>query len=77
MGAKTRLQQFERALAAARDEDIGNAVFNSLEKACIDLESAELARGVLTLDMETLAPHLLIWREKLIQAILEEIGEEL
>ena len=76
MGAKTRLQQFERALAASRDEDIGNAVFDSLEKACIDLDSADLACGVLTLDMETLAPHLLIWREKLIQAILDEIEEE-
>jgi hypothetical protein len=76
MAAKTRLQEFERALAAARDEDIGNALFDSLEKVCIDLDGAEFAQAILILDMADLAPGLLIWREKLIAAILEEVNAD-
>lgn len=72
MGARTRLQEFEEAFALARNGDIGNALHDSLEKATIRVDGAEFAQGVLTLDMSELAPFLLIWREELIAAILEE-----
>lgn len=73
MGAKTRLQEFERALKACNNEGIGNALHDSLVKTCVDLDGGDFAAAVLKLDMSELAPYLLTWRKHLIQEINAEL----